>query len=64
MFNRAAIGLTLPCASSVVAETSDRCIEDPDVIERILTHLAENAAVGHSGTDHPGRDPPQLEFFA
>jgi len=46
----------------VVAETSDRSIEDPDVIRRILDHLAD---VGRYGdVARRGQDPPQLDFFA
>ena len=48
------------------------CIEDPIIIERILTHLAQvaagAAAKAHTRSDragfHPGRGPPQLESFA
>jgi hypothetical protein len=46
----------------VVAESSDRCIEDPEVIRRILDHLG---GVGRQGDlAQPGRGPPQLDFFA
>ena len=40
----------------VVVETSNRCIEDPDVIRRILDHLDGEGRQG----DHaqPGRGPP------
>lgn len=48
----------------VVAETSDRCIEEPDVIARILNHLAQISARDHSYAGHPGRGPPQLDFFS
>jgi hypothetical protein len=48
----------------VVAETSDRCIEEPDVIARILNHLAQISAWDHSYAGHPGRGPPQLDFFS
>ncbi len=38
------------------------CIEDPDVIRRILDHLAD---VGRYGdVARRGQDPPQLDFFA
>jgi len=56
----------------VIADASDRSIEDPMIIERILAHLAQVAA--GAATEaltrpdraglHPGRGPPQLEFFA
>jgi hypothetical protein len=40
------------------------CIEDPDVIERILNHLDQTSARDQRRADHPGRGPPQLDFFA
>ena len=40
------------------------CIEEPEVIERILHHLDHTSSLDEHYADHPGRDPPQLDFFA
>ena len=57
------------CGGSVrvIADASDRCIEDQDVIDRILAHLRDK----EQGTPHlphlapPSRAPPQkLPLFA
>jgi hypothetical protein len=45
----------------VIAETSDRCIEEPTVITRILSHLAQSGSPDQRPSGH---DPPQLDFFA
>ena len=48
----------------VVAETSDRCIEDPEVIQHILVYMERRERREYGRLGHPGRGPPQLDFFA
>ena len=40
------------------------CIEDPVVIEKILTHIDNKAACGASRRLPPCRAPPQASLFA
>jgi len=40
------------------------CIEDPVVIEKILTHLDNKAACGAARRLPPCRAPPQASLFA
>ena len=40
------------------------CIEDPEVIEKILTHLDSKAACGVARRLPPCRAPPQARLFA
>ena len=39
------------------------CIEDPDVIEKILGYLEEKSPGSVSATLPPGRSPPQIGLF-
>jgi hypothetical protein len=43
---------------------TDSTDEDPDVIERILNHLDQTSAGDQHHVNHPGRGPPQRDFFA
>jgi hypothetical protein len=40
------------------------CIEDPVVIEKILTHIDNKAACGAARRLPPCRTPPQASLFA
>ena len=39
------------------------CIEDPEVIEKILTHLDAKGAITEASRRPPCRAPPQQELF-
>jgi hypothetical protein len=50
-------------ATKVIADTSDRCIEDPVVIQKILDHLKEKGAYQDAVRLPESRGPPQTSLF-
>ena len=59
-----------PCARGisasmhVIADTSDRCIEDPVVINKILAHLLGEALSAEPVRLPESRAPPQAGLFS
>jgi len=50
-------------AVRIVADTSDRCIEDPVVINKILDHLKEKGEHQDAFRLPESRGPPQTSLF-
>jgi hypothetical protein len=50
-------------AMKVIADTSDRCIEDPVVIQKILNHLKEKGEYQDAFRLPASRGPPQTSLF-
>ena len=46
-----------------IVEASNRCIEDPAVIERILAHLKSKAPSAELALVPEGRAPPEARLY-
>ena len=50
-------------ACPAVGQCGSSCIEDPEVIEKILTHLDAKDATAEATRQPPCRAPPQTDIF-